>query len=289
MIAHLLPELLNLYGDRGNVLALAQRARWRGAQVTVVAIDEEDASGLSSADIVFIGGGPDRQQVAAARALVGLGSALDDALAGGAALIAVCGGYQSLGQWYRSPLVGELAGPAILDVRTEAPPGANRLVGGVVVDLEPGSPIRAAGAASAAAAGFAGQERTVVGFENHSGRTFLGPDAHPIGTVRRGHGNNGNDGGEGLLSLPGHDRGAGLRIGTYLHGPLLPRNPHLTDFILGSVLARHGVGELAPLRDEAEWSAHAAFATRWLAEPGDASRDAVAGPSVSSREGNFSG
>lgn len=289
MIAHLLPELLNLYGDRGNVLALAQRARWRGAEVTVVAIDEEDASQLSSADIVFIGGGPDRQQVAAARALVGLGSALDDALAGGAALIAVCGGYQSLGHWYRSPLVGELAGPAILDVRTDAPRGANRLVGGVVVDLEPGSPIRAAGAASAAAAGFAGQESTVVGFENHSGRTFLGPDAHSIGTVRRGHGNNGMDGGEGLLSLPGHDRRAGLRIGTYLHGPLLPRNPHLTDLILGSVLARHGVGELAPLPDEAEWSAHAAFAARWLAEPGDGSRDAAAGPTVSSREGNVSG
>ena len=264
VIAHLFPDLLNLYGDRGNVRTLVQRASWRGVEVKVHPIAGDAINGRIDADIVFVGGGPDRQQIAAASALERLGSALLDCVAAGAAVVAVCGGYQNLGRAYASDLVGTLLGPGIFDVRTAAPPGAKRLVGGVVVELDDDSPIRVAGRASAAASGFAGEEGTVVGFENHSGRTLLGSGSRPIGRVGEGHGNNGDDGTEGAMALPGDGGLAGLRIGTYLHGPLLPRNPHLADFILGSALARRGIRELTPLADAAEWMAHAAFAASWL-------------------------
>ena len=271
-IVHLFPDLLNLYGDRGNVATLAQRARWRGFDVEIRPIDATADDAPIAADIIFIGGGPDRMQVEAARALARMEGSLARAVSRGSALLAVCGGFQNSGHVYRSSLAGSLAGPGLFDACTEAPDEGRRLVGGVVVKLEPGSPIAAQGRTSAAVAGFAGQEETIVGFENHGGRTFLGSGAHVLGRVDRGHGNNGVDGGEGLIALPGEAGLAGLRLGTYLHGPLLPRNPHLADFILASVLARHGITELSPLPDVAEWAAHASFAERWRTAPGAVAR-----------------
>ena len=266
-IAHLFPELLNLYGDRGNIAALAQRARWRAIDVEIHPIEATAADAPIQADIIFIGGGPDHMQVGVAHAIARLEGSIARAISDGAALLAVCGGFQNLGYAYRSLLAGNLVGPGLFDASTEAPTGAHRIVGGVVVALEAGSPIAAQGRASASAAGFAGQEQTIVGFENHGGRTFLGPRVHALGRVGRGHGNNGVDGSEGILALPGEAGLAGLRVGTYLHGPLLPRNPHLTDFILASVLARRGITELPELPDDAEWAAHAAFADRWFQAP----------------------
>jgi lipid II isoglutaminyl synthase (glutamine-hydrolysing) len=262
-IVHVFPESLNLYGDRGNIATLAQRARWRGLDVEIHSIEVTAVAAPIAADIIFIGGGPDHMQVGVAEALARIGGSLARAIYDGAALLAVCGGFQNLGDTYRSSLAGDLSGPGLFDVWTEALDGADRLVGGVVVELEAGSPIAARGRMSAAAAGYAGQEQTIVGFENHSGRTFLGHRVHPLGRVARGHGNNGADEGEGVIALPGEAGLAGLRIGTYLHGPLLPRNPHLADFILGSVLARRGMTELPALPDDTEWAAHAAFAERW--------------------------
>jgi CobQ-like glutamine amidotransferase family enzyme len=267
-IVHLLPDLLNLYGDRGNVATLAQRARWRGIDVEIRSIEATAAGGPIAADIIFIGGGPDHMQIGAAQALAKMEDPLSRAVFDGAALLAVCGGFQNLGDAYRSLLAGNLPGPGLFDAWTEAPAGARRLVGGVVVQLEEGSPIVSQGRSSAAAAGFAGQERTIVGFENHSGRTFLGKRAHALGRAGPGHGNNGLDGSEGVIALPGEAGLAGLRVGTYLHGPLLPRNPHLADFILATVLARRGVTELPALPDDTEWTAHAAFADRWHSAPG---------------------
>ncbi len=231
-----------------------------------VEVESVEASGTGTAiraDIIFIGGGPDHMQAGVARTLARMEGSLARAVADGAALLAVCGGYQNLGYHYRSPLVGTLPGPGLFDAATEAPDTARRMVGGVVVRLPEASPIAAMGRASASAAGFAGQEATIVGFENHSGRTFLGERVRTLGGVGPGHGNNGIDGGEGVMSLPGEAGIAGLRIGTYLHGPLLPRNPHLADFILLSALAPRGIATLAPLSDEAEWVGHRAFAARW--------------------------
>ncbi len=263
VIAHLFPELLNLYGDRGNVRTLVQRARWRGMDVRVLPVGADADNGPTDADIVFVGGGPDRQQVAVATGLERLDRWLRDVIGAGAALLAVCGGYQNLGHAYRSPLVGELPGPGILDVSTEAPPGAQRMVGGVVVELDADSPISALGRRAAASAGFPGEEHTIVGFENHSGRTYLGDGVRALGLVSGGHGNNGSDGSEGAIWLPGEGGPAGLRVGTYLHGPLLPRNPHLADFILSTALRHRGIDDLAPLADDAEWAAHAAYVATW--------------------------
>ena len=262
-IVHLFPELLNLYGDRGNVATLASRARWRGFDVEVDSIEASATDIPVRADIIFIGGGPDHLQVAVARALGRLEGSLARALSDGAALLAVCGGFQNLGYQYSSSLVGTLAGPGLFDASTEATESTRRMVGGVVVKLDEGSPIASIGRASATAAGFPGQEQTIVGFENHAGRTFLGERVRALGRVSRGHGNNGVDRGEGVIALPGESGVAGLRIGTYLHGPLLPRNPHLADFILASVLEMRGIAELAVLPDAAEWAGHAAFAGRW--------------------------
>ncbi|MDQ2964969.1 MAG: glutamine amidotransferase, partial [Chloroflexota bacterium] len=221
-IVHLFPELLNLYGDRGNIATLAQRARWPGLDVEIRPIDATAVGTPIAADIIFIGGGPDHMQVGVAHALTQMEGPLARAISDGAALLAVCGGFQNLGDVYRSSLVGNLPGPGLFDAWTEAPDRTRRLVGGVVVELEPGSPIAAIGRSSALAAGFAGQEETIVGFENHSGRTFLNHRVHALGRVARGHGNNGVDGGEGVIALPGEAGLAGLRVGTYLHGPLLP-------------------------------------------------------------------
>ncbi|MGZ8438614.1 MAG: hypothetical protein ACXWXR_08750, partial [Candidatus Limnocylindrales bacterium] len=164
-IVHLFPELLNLYGDRGNVATLASRARWRGFDVEVESIQASATDNPIRADIIFIGGGPDHLQVAVARALGRMEGSLARALSDGAALLAVCGGFQNLGYHYSSSLVGTLAGPGLFDASTEAPESTRRMVGGVVVKLEDGSPIASIGRASATAAGFPGQEKTIVGFE----------------------------------------------------------------------------------------------------------------------------
>ena len=268
-IVHLFPELLNLYGDRGNIATLAQRARWRGFDVEIQPIDADANGARLAADIIFIGGGPDHMQVGVAQALARMEGSLARAISDGAALLAVCGGFQNLGYHYRSSLVGTLPGPGLFDASTEAPDTTRRMVGGVVVKIEADSPIASIGRVSAIAAGFAGQEETIVGFENHSGRTFLGERVRALGRVGRGHGNNGVDEGEGVIALPGEAGIAGLRIGTYLHGPLLPRNPHLADFILASVLGPRGIVDLPALSDASEWAAHAAFAGRWGSGSGE--------------------
>ena len=139
-IVHLFPDLLNLYGDRGNIATLAQRARWRGLDVEIRPIDATAAGAPIAADIIFIGGGPDHMQVGAAHALAHMEGSLARAISDGAALLAVCGGYQNLGDVYRSLLAGNLPGPGLFDAWTEAPEGARRIVGGVVVELEPGFP-----------------------------------------------------------------------------------------------------------------------------------------------------
>jgi hypothetical protein len=269
VIAHLFPDLLNLYGDRGNVETLVRRATWRGIVAEVRAVGGRDGALLADADVIFIGGGADRDQAAVAATIAPLAEPLAAALARGAALLAVCAGYQNLGHAYRSPLIGEIRGPGLLDVETNAPADAERLVGGVIVELAADSPVVGAGTASAAAVGSAGAARLLVGFENHSGRTTLGPSMRPLGRVVVGSGNDAASRDEGAIALPGDGGVAGLRIGTYLHGPLLPRNPHLADFLLAAGMSRGGtrpVPALAPLPDRREWLAHDAFEADWRAK-----------------------
>jgi lipid II isoglutaminyl synthase (glutamine-hydrolysing) len=245
-IVHLFPDLLSVYGDTGNVATLVVRARHRGIAVEVDRL-RSDAARIATADVYVIGGGQDRDQAAVDMALRRLGDGLLGEIEAGAAILAVCGGYQSLGHSFRTSQGRLLQGPGIFDVTTRG--GPTRFVGPVVADLDE-TWIR-------------GSRRTIVGFENHSGRTTLGPGAEPLATVEIGFGNNGRDGSEGLLAVPGSGGLRGLRIGTYLHGPLLPRNPHLADALLAAGLARTGQPTaLAELDDTEEWAAHDRFVER---------------------------
>ena len=256
VIAHLFPDALNLYGDRGNIATLVRRAAWRGIEAEVRGIGADDAAALEGVDVIFIGGGADQHQRVVADALVALADPLRHAIGEGAALLAVCAGYQNLGHAFRSPHVGEIPGPGLLDVETEMPAGADRFVGGIAIEVDEGSPIAAADPQG---------RRRVVGFENHSGRTTLGPTMRPLGRVLIGRGNDGTSGFEGAVALPGDGEMRGLRIGTYLHGPLLPRNPHLADLVLASGLGRGTPVALPPLPDAPEWDAHTRFADDWTA------------------------
>lgn len=237
-LCHLYPDLLNLYGDRGNIATLRQRAQWRGIAVHLVEARLGDVIDPAAHDLFFIGGGEDRQQALAAPDLCKVkGAALREAAEGGAAVLAVCGGYQLLGHYYRPAEGPDLVGLGLLDLHTVHPgAGARRLIGNIVV-REASAGVR------------------LVGFENHGGRTRLGPGARPLGTVVAGFGNNGEDGSEGAVWHGVY--------GTYLHGPLLPKNPWLADRLIALALQRrHGEVTLAPLPDVEEQRAADAAAAR---------------------------
>jgi len=228
-IAHLYPDLMSIYGDRGNVIALQQRARWRGIDVETRSYTAGDAFDPEWPDLLFFGGGQDQGQDVVGEDLAGPnGDALRRAVARGAAVLAICGGYQLLGHEYVPETGPAIPGLGVLDVTTRA--GKRRFVGNLVVQADHG--------------------QTLVGFENHSGRTYLGPKASPLGRVVVGHGNNGEDGTEGAVQ--------GKIVGCYLHGSLLPKNPRLADQMLTWALQRrHGEVTLAPLDDTAELAAQA--------------------------------
>lgn len=241
-LVHLFPDVLRFYGDGGNVNTLVARATARAIDLTVIPVPVGTHE-IPSADIVFVGGGQDAEQVTVARELERLGPQLTDLVAEGTALLAVCGGFQNLGRRYRTSAGTELPCPGLLPVTTDAAVRGSRLVGPVVAHLAVELPAMPA--------------RTVVGFENHGGRTSLDPGARAFATIEIGHGNDGLDRTEGVLLLPGEGGLRGLRIGTYLHGPLLPRNPHIADAVLAAALAGGaGFAELAPLDDRFEWEAH---------------------------------
>jgi CobQ-like glutamine amidotransferase family enzyme len=231
-IGWLYPTKMNIYGDRGNVVALAQRARWRGIPAEVKEIGIGDAI-PDDVDVFFFGGGQDQEQIAVSRDLQGAkGERLKAAVEAGAACLAVCGGYQLLGHEYRPHDAEPLPGIGLFDLTTVA--GSERFIGNVVVDSEWGE---------------------LVGFENHSGLTYLGPRTRPLGRVRIGRGNNGRDGTEGALYKHA--------VGCYLHGSLLPKNPQLADWLIAAGLGRNrGPVELPPLIDDLETVAHAAAVDR---------------------------
>ena len=233
-IVHLFPELLNLYGEGGNVIALTRRLQWRGLPVEVREIGMGDAMDFSQADIVFIGGGADREQMIVKDAMVARKSELSAYVADGGVLLAVCGGYQFLGHSYAMDDV-VVEGLGVIDMETVR--GEGRLIGNAVIQSDI-------------------CDAPIVGFENHGGRTTLGPDAKPLGRVLgKTFGNNGEDGFEGVHQ--------GNLIGTYLHGPLLPKNPQVADYLIAQAYERRGdVLELAPLDDAIELEANRVMAKR---------------------------
>lgn len=233
-IGHLYPDLLNLYGDRGNIQCLKMRLLWRGFEAKVVRFGIDDPVDFSGLDIVLLGGGSDREQMIVCRKLQNIQKDFKAYVEDGGTTIAVCGGYQLLGHYYNTP-EGKMEGLHLVDLYTEQ--GSPRLISNIVLqnDLYP---------------------YPVVGFENHGGRTFLGKDQKPFGKVLFGSGNNGKDGQEGVIYKN--------VIGTYLHGPLLPKNPHVCDDLLLRALRRKGFGgELEPLEDKEEKEANAYIVKRF--------------------------
>jgi CobQ-like glutamine amidotransferase family enzyme len=235
-VAHLYPEYLNIYADRGNIAVLARRAGWRGHELRVDGISMGDHVRPGEHDLIYVGGGQDREQALVAVDLAAKGEAVRAAAAGGAAVLAVCGGYQLLGRFYRDRDGTELPGVGLFPLHTIA--GTRRMIGDVLLDCA-----------------WAG--RTLAGFENHAGRTHLDDGAEPLGRVVAGFGNEGSSGYEGCR--------VGRAIGTYLHGPLLPRNPWLADWLLAQALSHLTAADapdLAPLPDQLERQANEVAAGR---------------------------
>jgi len=240
-IGHLYPDYLNIYADRGNIAVLRARARARGHELDVVGIAPGEPL-PAGVDLFYIGGGQDREQALVSGDLAAKGAALREAVGAGAAFLAVCGGYQLLGRFYRDQAGATLPGIGLLPLHTVA--GERRMIGDVLLECE-----------------WAGG-KTLAGFENHAGRTHLDPGAEPLGRVVSGFGNDGESGYEGCRH--------GRVYGTYLHGPLLPRNPWFADRLLADALAHAGGAEvdLPPLADELEAEAHAVSAARARARGG---------------------
>lgn len=230
-IAHLYPGLMNIYADRGNILCLVQQCRWRGLDVTVDEFGPGEQPDWAAYDFFYLGGGQDREQLLVCRDLSTKGAGLIEAVEGGAVLLAICGGYQLLGEYYRTAAGETMDGVGLFKAYTVA--GEKRCIGNVVVESD-----------------LAGQAMTLAGFENHSGKTYLNEGEKPLGRVVSGYGNNAEDGMEGIVY-----RNA---IGTYLHGPLLPKNAALTDYLLEQCLRRRYGPEatLSPLEHSFEEAAH---------------------------------
>jgi CobQ-like glutamine amidotransferase family enzyme len=246
-VAHLYPEYLNIYADRGNIAVLTRRASLRGHELEVEAVGLADALVPGAHDLVYVGGGQDREQALVAPDLAAKGDAVGEAVSAGVALLAVCGGYQLLGRGYRGRDGSFMPGAGLFPHETVA--GETRMIGDVLLECEL-TP---------------GEKHLLAGFENHAGRTLLDPSAEPLGRVVYGFGNDGASGFEGCRVR--------RAVGTYLHGPLLPRNPWLADWLLAHALAHAAGGEppaLEPLPDELEKEAFRVSAERARARGGRA-------------------
>jgi CobQ-like glutamine amidotransferase family enzyme len=244
-VGHLYPEYLNIYADRGNIAVFVRRAAARGHELRIEPVTLGTPLVPGAHDLLYVGGGQDREQSMIAPDLAARGAALREAVDGGSALLAVCGGYQLLGRGYRGRDGSWMPGAGLFHHETVA--GETRMIGDVLLE----SALEEAPGA------------TIAGFENHAGRTLLDPDAAPLGRVVAGYGNDGKSGFEGCR--------VGRALGTYLHGPLLPRNPWLADLLLSWAIAHATGGDpepLDPLPDELEHEAHAVAATRARARGG---------------------
>ncbi len=233
-IGHLYPDLLNLYGDRGNIQCMRKRCEWRGIEAEIREFQLTDRIDFGELDIVLLGGGSDREQMLVCQQLKRIQKDFRDYVEDNGVVIAVCGGYQLLGHYYDTD-EGRIEGLSLVDLYTEQ--GSPRLISNIVIRNED-------------------FETPIVGFENHGGRTYINGN-RPLGKVLFGMGNNGTDGEEGVMYKN--------VIGTYLHGPLLPKNPHVCDLLIKRALERkYGEAKLEPLDDRAELEANQYIVERFI-------------------------
>lgn len=244
-IGWLYPELMSTYGDRGNIIVLEKRCRWRGIRIEIKKLDiGHKVQELKTCDLLFMGGAQDRQQKIVAGDLRKKAKALQEMIEDGIPGLYICGAYQFLGKYYKEADGTIIEGLDILNLYTEHP-GENqpRLIGNVVVR---------------GSFDFAQDNKVfnLVGFENHGGRTYLGKGAQPLGEVIKGFGNNGTDKTEGAVYKNS--------FCSYLHGPILPKNPHLADLLIKSALKKKYIKtvKLENLDDSLEWRAHKTIADK---------------------------
>ncbi|HWP98020.1 MAG TPA: glutamine amidotransferase [Syntrophomonadaceae bacterium] len=229
-IIHMYPDLMNLYGDRGNLICLQKRLEWYGHAARIKPIGLGENLDYNEVDFLFMGGGSDREQGLVYQDLLNKSDRIMAAVKDGLPVLAICGAYQLLGAYYRSPDGQKFDGLGLFQFHTESEKG--RLIGNIVIESTLGD-----------------SQTSVVGFENHGGRTYFeDKNLQPLGRVLKGFGNNGKDGGEGLKY---HNL-----IGSYLHGPLLPKNPVLADYFIDVMCSRRGVDRGDRLDDEIENYAH---------------------------------
>ena len=235
VVGHLYPDLLNLYGDRGNIQCIMKRCEWRGIDAETIEYGLEDKVNFSKLDIVLLGGGSDREQMIVCRRLQEIREDFEAYVESDGVVIAVCGGYQLLGHYYQTDQ-GRMEGLHLVDIYTEQKPG--RLIDNIVLKSEL-------------------FDMPVVGFENHGGRTKIGNNK-AFGKVLYGSGNDGESGYEGVIYKN--------VIGTYLHGPLLPKNPQVCDYLIERALERKYKEKiiLAPLEDKEEMEANSYIVKRFL-------------------------
>lgn len=233
-IGHLYPDLLNLYGDRGNIACMMKRCQWRGIDARTIEFESEDTVDFRELDLVLLGGGSDREQMLVCEKLKKIQGDFHDYVESGGVVLAVCGGYQLLGKYYKTR-EGTIQGLELVDIYTEQ--GEDRLIDNIVLE----SPLC---------------KMPVVGFENHGGRTYIQKN-RPFGKVLYGSGNDGKSGYEGVIYKN--------VIGTYLHGPLLPKNPQVCDYLIEKALERkYGPSRLQPLDDSQEQEANGYMVQRLL-------------------------
>ncbi len=230
-ICHLYPEVLNLYGDRGNILCLKKRLEWRGISADITEVKLGEKADLTKYDLFFIGGGQDfEQEVLLSDLKAGKGNEIKQAIADGKTFLCICGGYQMMGHYYETKEKEKMEFLGAVDFHTVG--GEVRMIGNYAFKCTPES---------------GGSD--IVGFENHSGRTYLGDNVQPLGNILSGYGNNGEDKTEGIRYNNVY--------GSYSHGPILPKNPEFADHLLKTTLERkYGSFELPALDDKEELAAH---------------------------------
>lgn len=237
IIGWLYPQLMSTYGDKGNILVLKKRCKWRGLDVQILNLNEGFKTGdLNKCDLLFMGGAQDRQQKIVSGDLRKKARALSELIEQGIPGLYICGAYQFLGKYYKEADGTIIKGLGIFDLYTENP-GENieRLIGNIIIDSQFGK---------------------LIGFENHGGRTYLGKNIEPLGKVQRGFGNNGKDGFEGAIYKNS--------IGSYFHGPILPKNPKLADHLIKLALEKkyNSPIKLVPLENSIEEKARKTIAKR---------------------------
>ncbi|MFH0937549.1 MAG: glutamine amidotransferase [Candidatus Daviesbacteria bacterium] len=252
IIGHLYPDLMNIYGDTGNIIALTKRAQWREIEVEIKNISVGDNLKKGEVDLFFFGGGQDQAQELVAQDLQksGKGKIIKEEVERGVPLLAICGGYQLLGDYYQPHQGPKLPGVGLFPAYTKA--SYDRMIGNIVIKMSTDFRLQ-----TTAEDGRLKTVDLLVGFENHSGKTYLKNGAEPLGKVIKGFGNNGSDQKEGCIY--------NNAVGCYLHGSLLPKNPHLADWLLTKALeVKYGQKvELQPLDDTLELEAHKAAVAKF--------------------------